>query len=239
MPQTVLLLWFKHRYMFAISTQRVGPTCTDTSSCGDSPSIIFCSILFPNSFQFASSLHTDLYSPTGYLLQERWVGIIFNVANLRKSERLTSGRGHGCFTISPSQLPSAATRFPSYGSGRPRLELRTVTNCPARDLNLRPFWPSVYKSDALTVRPRALYALLHSCSCKFKFHNFKQTLGTWAWKSTWRDNRGEEGEGRKELAILLYFSFDYVFTFRFWYPWYFRHSFMDTINPICFMDDVI
>ena len=37
---------------------------------------------------------------------------IFNVASLRKSERLIFSRGHGCFTISPRQLPAAATRFP-------------------------------------------------------------------------------------------------------------------------------
>ena len=69
----------------------------------------------------------------------RFVGIIFNVASLTKSERLISGRGHGCFTISSPQLPAAATRFPSHGSCRLGLELRTVTNCAARDLNLRPF----------------------------------------------------------------------------------------------------
>ena len=49
------------------------------------------------------------------------------MASLRKSQRLISSRGHGCFTISPPQLPAAATRFPSHGSCRPGLELRTAT----------------------------------------------------------------------------------------------------------------
>ena len=49
------------------------------------------------------------------------------MASPRKSERLISSRGHGCFTISPPQLPAAATRFPSHGSGRPGLVLRTAT----------------------------------------------------------------------------------------------------------------
>ena len=49
------------------------------------------------------------------------------MASLLKSERLISSRGHGCFTISPPQLPAAATRFPSHGSGRPGRELRTAT----------------------------------------------------------------------------------------------------------------
>ena len=52
---------------------------------------------------------------------------MFNVASPRKSERLISSRGHGCFTITPPQLPATATRLPSHGSGRPGLELRTVT----------------------------------------------------------------------------------------------------------------
>ena len=78
------------------------------------------------------------------------------MASLRKSERLISSRGHGCFTISPPQLPAAATRFTSHGSGRPGLDLRTATNCPARDLSLRPLWPLAHESDTLTTRPRAL-----------------------------------------------------------------------------------
>ena len=49
------------------------------------------------------------------------------MASPRKSSRLISSRGHGCFTISPPQLPATATRFPSYGSGRPGLVLRTAT----------------------------------------------------------------------------------------------------------------
>ena len=49
------------------------------------------------------------------------------MASPRKSERLISSRGHGCFTISPPQLPAKATRFPSRGSGRPGLVLRTAT----------------------------------------------------------------------------------------------------------------
>ena len=49
------------------------------------------------------------------------------MASPRKSERLISSRGHGCFTISPPQLPATATIFPSHGSGRPELVLRTAT----------------------------------------------------------------------------------------------------------------
>ena len=49
------------------------------------------------------------------------------MASLRKSERLISSRSHGCLTIGPPQLPVAATRFPSHGTGRPELELRTAT----------------------------------------------------------------------------------------------------------------
>ena len=49
------------------------------------------------------------------------------MASPRRSERLISSRGHGCFTISPPQLPATATRFPSHGSGRPGLVLRTAT----------------------------------------------------------------------------------------------------------------
>ena len=49
------------------------------------------------------------------------------MASPRMSERLISSRGHGCFTISPPRLPATATRFPSHGSGRPRLVLRTAT----------------------------------------------------------------------------------------------------------------
>ena len=49
------------------------------------------------------------------------------MASPRKSERLISSRGHGCFTISPPQQPATATRFPSHGSGRPGLVLRTAT----------------------------------------------------------------------------------------------------------------
>ena len=49
------------------------------------------------------------------------------MASPRKSERLISSRGHGCFTISPPQLPATATRFPSHGSGRPGLVLQTAT----------------------------------------------------------------------------------------------------------------
>ena len=49
------------------------------------------------------------------------------MASLRKSERLISSRGHGCLTVSLPQLPPTATTFPSHGSGRPQLELRTAT----------------------------------------------------------------------------------------------------------------
>ena len=35
----------------------------------------------------------------------------------KKSKRLISSKGHRCFTISPLQLPAAATRFPSHDSG--------------------------------------------------------------------------------------------------------------------------
>ena len=49
------------------------------------------------------------------------------MASPRKSERLISSRDHGCFTISPPQLPATATRVPSHGSGRPGLVLQTAT----------------------------------------------------------------------------------------------------------------
>ena len=49
------------------------------------------------------------------------------MASPQKSDRLISSRGHGCFTISPPQLPATATRFPSHGSGRPGLVLQTAT----------------------------------------------------------------------------------------------------------------
>ena len=49
------------------------------------------------------------------------------MASPRKSERLISSGGHGCFTITPPQLPATATRFPSHGSGRPGLVLQTAT----------------------------------------------------------------------------------------------------------------
>ena len=72
---------------------------------------------------------------------------IFNVASLRKSERLISSRGHGCVTISPPQLPAAATRFPSHGSGRPGLELRTATK-----LSSAGFEPTAVLTFGLRVR---------------------------------------------------------------------------------------
>ena len=72
---------------------------------------------------------------------------ICNVATLRKSERLISSKGDGCFTISSPQLPAAATRFPSHGSGRPGLELRTVTK-----LSSAGFEPTVVLTFGLRVR---------------------------------------------------------------------------------------
>ena len=77
----------------------------------------------------------------------------FNVARLRKSERLISSSCHGCFTISSPQLPAAATRFPSHGSGRPGLELRAATKLSSA--GFEPGRSVVYESDALTTRPCA------------------------------------------------------------------------------------
>ena len=72
---------------------------------------------------------------------------IINVASLRKSERLISSRDHGCFTISPPQLPAAATRFPSHGSSRTGLELRTATR-----LSSAGFEPTAVQTFGLRVR---------------------------------------------------------------------------------------
>ena len=69
------------------------------------------------------------------------------MASLRKSERPISSRGYGCFTISPPQLPAAATRFPSHGSGRPGLELRTATK-----LSSAGFEPTAILTFGLRVR---------------------------------------------------------------------------------------
>ena len=75
------------------------------------------------------------------------------MASLRKSERLISSRGHGCFTISPLQLPATATRFPSHGSGRPGLELQTATK-----LSSAGFEPAAVLTFGLRVRRlRALF----------------------------------------------------------------------------------
>ena len=84
------------------------------------------------------------------------------MASLRKSERLISSRGHGCFTINPSQPMAAATRFPSHGSGRPGLELRTATKLSSVGFEPRPFRPLVYESVALTTRPHA-HPYAHPC----------------------------------------------------------------------------
>ena len=39
----------------------------------------------------------------------------------------------------PPQLPAAATRFPSHGSGRPGLELQTATKLSSAGFEPRPF----------------------------------------------------------------------------------------------------
>ena len=80
------------------------------------------------------------------------------MASLRKSERLTSRRGHGCFTISPLQLPTAAARFPSHGSGRPGLELWTATK-----LSSAGFEPTAVLTFGLRVR-RLNHSATHSLS---------------------------------------------------------------------------
>ena len=69
------------------------------------------------------------------------------MASPRKSERLISSRGHGCFTINPPQLPATATRFPSHGSGRPGLVLRTATK-----LSSVAFEPTAVLTFGLRVR---------------------------------------------------------------------------------------
>ena len=96
---------------------------------------------------------------------------IFNVASLRKSERRISSRGHGCLTISPPQLPAAATRFPSHGAGRPGLELRTATK-----LSSAGFEPTAVLTFGLRVRrlnhsaTRSLRYILHfTFTLHFKF----------------------------------------------------------------------
>ena len=78
------------------------------------------------------------------------VGIFFtfNVASLRKSERLISSRGHGCFTI------------PSHGSGRPGLELRTATK-----LSSTGFEPTAALTVGLRVR-RLNYSATRKETCK-------------------------------------------------------------------------
>ena len=92
---------------------------------------------------------------------------MFNVASLRKSERLISSRGHGCFTISPPQLPATATRFPSHGSGRPGLELRTATKLSSAGFEPKAVLTLVCESDALTTRPRALNIIMYSLQALF------------------------------------------------------------------------
>ena len=89
------------------------------------------------------------------------------MASLRKSERLISSRGHGCFTISPPQLPATATRFPSHGTGRPGLELRTATK-----LSSAGFEPTAALTFGLRVR-----RLNHSAT-RSRRHFFSK-IGSW------------------------------------------------------------
>ena len=84
------------------------------------------------------------------------------MASPRKSERLISSRGHGCFTISPPQLPATATRFPSHGSGRPGLVLRRATK-----LSSVGFEPKAVLTFGLRVR-RLNHSVTHSASCRMK-----------------------------------------------------------------------
>ena len=107
------------------------------------------------------------------------------MASLRKFETRISSRGHGCFTINPPQPMAAATRFPSHGSGRPGLELRTATKLSSVGLEPRPFRPLVYGSVALTTRPHALVRNRSSCGRgyllygrkKMRFQKFTDTYG--------------------------------------------------------------
>ena len=87
------------------------------------------------------------------------------MASPRKSERLISSRGHGCFTISPPQLPATATRFPSHGSGRPGLVLRTATK-----LSSVGFEPTAVLTFGLRVR-----RLNHWATCSLR-NFFRNTL---------------------------------------------------------------
>ena len=91
------------------------------------------------------------------------------MASLRKSERLISSRGHGCFTINPPQPMATATRFPSHGSGRPGLELWTATKLSSAGFEPWPFWPLVYESVALKgVQRPAAFATVCFCFCEFR-----------------------------------------------------------------------
>ena len=80
---------------------------------------------------------------------------IFNVASLRKSERLISSRGHGCFTINPLQL----SQLPDF----PHMALATRARVTDSDQTVQRgirtsavLRPLVYESVVLTIRPRAL-----------------------------------------------------------------------------------
>ena len=75
------------------------------------------------------------------------------MASPRKSERLISSRGHGCYTIGLPQLPATATRFPSHGFGRPGLELRTATK-----LSSVGFEPTAVLTFGLRVRRHNTFA---------------------------------------------------------------------------------
>ena len=113
------------------------------------------------------------------------------MASLRKSERFTSSRGHGCFTISPPQLAAAATRFPSQGSGRPWLELRFATKLSSAGIE-----PTAVLTFDLRVRrlnhsvTRSLYSATRSLHF-ISFQLFIQILRYVSW----------EFASKKEIAI--------------------------------------
>ena len=92
------------------------------------------------------------------------------MASLRKSDRLISSRDYRCFTISPPQLPAAATRFPSHGSGRPKLELRTAK------LSSVGFEPTAVLTFDLRVR-RLNHSATRSLLCfsNYQMHYLKMT----------------------------------------------------------------
>ena len=114
---------------------------------------------------------------------------MFNVASLRKFERLISSRGHGYFTISPPQLPAAATRFPLHSSGRSRLELRTATK-----LSSAGFEPTAVLTFGVGVR-----RLNHSAT-RSRAQVDNDSHGTFQKMPAWFDTYSEITRSNKILA---------------------------------------